>query len=182
MKLKKQTVIKTKRLSLHPFEYKDKHNMIDILTNEEVGKTFMVPVFEKEEQKTLLFESYLKLSNSTERFVYGIYLKENLIGFINDVGVENGEVEIGCVISPKFKGKGYATEVVTAVISEVFSCGYSTVLAGAFEGNFASIRVMQKCGMVKIDKEEIIEYRGKKYACVYYAKKKNKNFKKMKPF
>ena len=56
MKFNKQFVIHTQRLSLHAFEEKDKQNMIDILTNEEVGKTFMVPVFESEEQKNALFE------------------------------------------------------------------------------------------------------------------------------
>ena len=172
MKFKKQAVIYTQRLSLHAFECKDKQNMIDILTNEEVGKTFMVPVFESEEQKTALFERYVKLSNSTERFVYGIYLNESLIGFVNDVCVENGEVEIGYVIHPNFKGNGYATEAVTVAINEILDSGYSVVKAGAFEGNFASIRVMQKSGMKKIEQVDYVEYRGVSHRCVYYAKSK----------
>jgi RimJ/RimL family protein N-acetyltransferase len=172
MKFKKQSVIKTQRLSLHAFDKKDKQNMIDILTNEEVGKTFMVPVFESEEQKNALFERYVKLSNSTERFVYGIYLKDNLIGFINDVCVENGEVEIGYVIHPNFKGNGYATEAVTVAINEILNSGYSTVKAGAFEGNLASMRVMQKSGMKKIEQVDCVEYRGVSHRCVYYAKSK----------
>lgn len=48
--------------------------------------------------------------------------------------------------------------------------GYQSVKAGAFEENLVSIRVMEKCGMISIEQEDIIEYRGKKYRCIYYKK------------
>jgi RimJ/RimL family protein N-acetyltransferase len=44
---------------------------------------------------------------------------------IGDVGIhfmeDDGHVEIGYSIAPKFQGKGYATEAVTALISHIFS-------------------------------------------------------------
>ena len=50
-----------------------------------------------------------------------------------------------------------------------FEKGYSRVIAGAFEENPASIKVMKKSGMRKIKKEEDIEYRGRTHHCLYYA-------------
>ena len=46
--------------------------------------------------------------------------------------------------------------------------GFDCVRTGYFEENTASGRVMQKCGMHKIDLEEEIEYRGISHHCLYY--------------
>lgn len=56
-----------------------------------------------------------------------------------------------------------------AVISALMSSCYTTVTAGAFEHNLASIRVIQKCGLTRIDEEEDILYRGTTMHCVYFA-------------
>ena len=42
-------------------------------------------------------------------------------------------------------------------------------LQAFFEENIASKRVMEKCGMIPIGKEEYIEYRGVVHRCVYYS-------------
>ena len=49
--------------------------------------------------------------------------------------------------------------------------GFATVTAGAFEQNVASLRVMQKCGMVRLEKTDEIEYRGRVHTCIYYTTK-----------
>lgn len=77
-------------------------------------------------------------------------------------------IELGYVIHPAYQGKGYATEMLNAVLLDLKELGYIKVLAGAFEENIASIRVMEKCGMEKTDREEDIAYRGRKHHCVYY--------------
>jgi len=53
----------------------------------------------------------------------------------------------------------------------MFARGFSEVLAGAFEENLASMRIMEKSGMTRIEKTDEIEYRGKVHQCVYYSKK-----------
>lgn len=168
--MKKVPMITTERLSLCTIRDNDKEDMIALLTNEEIGKTFMVPDFKFREEEVKLFEGLKKLSESEERFVYGIYLGDKLIGFINDVELSETEVELGYVIHPEHKNKGYATEVLNACIDVLFSLGYSIVKAGAFEENLASMRVMEKCGMSRMEQEDSIEYRGKTHRCVYYKR------------
>ena len=53
------------------------------------------------------------------------------------------------MIAPAHQGKGFATEAVEACIEELFRMGFAHIRAGFFEGNVASCRVMEKCGMRK---------------------------------
>ena len=62
------------------------------------------------------------------------------------------------------------TRALKLAITELFSLGYREVITGAFDENGASIRVMEKAGMVKLDKIDEIDYRGKLHKCVYYHK------------
>ena len=167
-KLKPNAVIRTPRLILREIADGDKEDMLAILTSEEVGKTFMLPVFACREDAIPLFEKIKGLSAQTTRFVYGISLNGKLIGFINDVEIEDGRVELGYVIHPDYQNKGYATETLAAAIDALFQAGISVVEAGAFVHNLASMRVMEKSGMRRISRTDSIEYRGKTHACVYY--------------
>ena len=173
-KLKPNAVIRTPRLILREIADEDKEDMLAILTNEEVGKTFMLPVFACQEEAIPLFEKIKGLSAQNTRFVYGISLNEKLIGFINDVEIEDGRVELGYVIHPDYQNKGYATETLAAAIEALFQAGISTVETGAFEENLASMRVMEKCGMHPVSRTDSIEYRGETHACVYYQKTTHK--------
>ena len=55
--------------------------------------------------------------------------------------------------------------------AELFQKGCREILCGAFEENAASLRVMEKAGMQKLDKTEEIDYRGRLHRCVYYSMK-----------
>lgn len=83
--------------------------------------------------------------------------------------IDDEVIELGYVIHPTHKNMGYATEMLGAVIDELFRKGFSQVVTGAFQNNGASIKVMQKCGMVKISKEGDIRYQGVLRHCYYYA-------------
>lgn len=162
-------VIKTKRLEIKPYQDADKTLMIELLTNEEIKKTFMIPDFQTEEEAVSMFKKLQAFSYSDEHYVRGIYLNHQLIGFVNDVEIGDGVIELGYVIHPAQKNMGYATEMLKAVIDELFHKGFHQIVAGAFENNAASIKVMQKCGMVKILKEGDIRYQGVLHHCYYYA-------------
>ena len=58
--------------------------------------------------------------------------------------------------------------MLTEVIKELFAMGFTVVKAGAFEENPASMRVMEKSGMHRIQQEDTIEYRGKVHRCINY--------------
>lgn len=148
----------------------DLETMLDILTNDCVKQTYMLPDFPSREDAVPLFQRLVYLSGDSRRFVRGIYADETLVGFLNDVEIENGAIELGYVIHPRFQGNGYATEALGIAIGELFRLGFQAVITGAFRQNAASIRVMEKNGMTRIEKTEPIEYRGKTHICVYYTK------------
>lgn len=170
MKFEKIPEIYTDQLCLHAIRDKDREAMIELLTNTEISKTFIVPDFKSHEEAVRMFEILKTMSASDEHFVYGIYLNDQMIGFINDVDISENEMELGYVIHPNQKNKGYATEVLKKSMQIIFKSGYSTVKAGAFEENSASMRVMEKCGMIRTVQEDWIEYREEKHRCIYYRK------------
>ena len=148
----------------------DLETMLDILTNDCVKQTYMLPDFPSREDAVPLFQKLVGLSGDSRRFVRGIYADETLVGFLNDVEIENGAIELGYVIHPRFQGNGYATEALGIAIGELFRLGFQAVITGAFRQNAASIRVMEKNGMTRTEKTEPIDYRGKTHICVYYTK------------
>ena len=161
--------ITTKRLEIRPFKESDAQAMIRLLRNGEVAKTYMIPPLESDEAARPLFERFRTLSHDENRYVVGLFDGGNLVGFMNDVEREGSAIEMGYVISPEYWNQGYCTEALTAMIDTLFACGWETVFCGAFEENPASLRVMEKSGMVMIDRVDYIEYRGVKHRCLYRA-------------
>ena len=163
---------KTKRLTVRPFLDSDKDKMLEMLYDESIKKTYMIPDFESIEAAEKLFSAFMRLSIDESRFVGAICLDDEIIGFMNDTEIEGGSVEMGYVISPKYQNRGFCTEAMCGAIKYLFEKGFREVICGAFEENAASIRVMQKCGMKLLPKTDVIEYRGEKHNCIYYSIKK----------
>lgn len=168
MRIIKKKCIKTNRLILKQIQEEDLGSLIDILKNEEVTKTFMVPILSDEKMISLAKKiiAYSDILDDSH-FEYGINLNNKLIGFINDCGITEDEIEIGYVIHPLYHNNGYATEAVSLALAELKEMGFKKVIAAYFSSNIASLRVMEKCGMKKISYENEIEYRGKKHKCLY---------------
>jgi len=160
--------IKTQRLELRAIREIDRDNLIAIFTDDTVKQTYMVPDLESREASDRLFERISKLSERDDRYVYGIFYRDVLIGLVNDVEISEGTIELGYALHPNYYNRGFATEALSAVISYLFEIGFEKVIAGAFEENLASQRVMQKCGMHPISKTDQIDYRGKTHLCIYY--------------
>ena len=164
--------VNTKELEIRPFTESDVQAMGKMLTDNQIKRTYMIPDLESREAVERLFSRFLALSRTEGRYVAGVYLQDQLIGFINDVENDGVRIELGYVIAPTYQGKGYGTQMLSGVIEDLFCRGYQEVAAGAFEENAASIRVMIKSGMTKLPQEEDIEYRGQVHRCVYYSVKK----------
>lgn len=156
-------------IDLRPITDLDKELIIEIFKNGEVKETYMLPDYSSDEGYLTLFENFKKLSNDTRRYVRGIYLQDKLIGFINEVEKTEESIELGYVISPLYKGRGFATRALDLSINYLLSIGYKEIVCGAFETNLASIRVMEKAEMKKMLKTDRIEYRGKMHKCIYYS-------------
>ena len=165
-------MIETKRLTIKKIRECDQEACLDLLTNDIVKQTYMLPDFEKREEAISLFQRLQKMSVEDKRYVRGIYLNDYLIGYANEVEIIGNSVELGYLIHPDYHGRGYMTEALTALIPDLFARGFDEVVCGAFEENSASFRVMAKAGMTLLERSYELEYRGKVHRCVYYSRKK----------
>jgi len=162
----------TNRLKVRPMTAADREAILDLLTDEMVGKTYMLPEYAKREDAQPLFHRLVELSRDEKRYVAGVYLDGQFIGMMNETEIKDGSIEMGYAYLPAYYNRGFATEAFSGAIKYLFAQGFTTVLAGAFAENPASLRVMEKCGMVKQDYTDEIEYRGVTHTCVYYAASK----------
>lgn len=169
MEIREKEEVKAERLVLKPCVDGDREALAGLLMNEEIAKTFMVPDYPTKEQYLELADTLIGFSRieNVKHLVYGVFLDGEMIGFVNDCGFDEEEIEIGYVIHPDRKGRGYATEAVRAVIGDLWDMGFQKVTAGFFEENPASRRVMEKSGMVLNGRSDEGEYRGKIHKCYY---------------
>ena len=157
-------------LKLHDLEMTDKERLLAIFKDPLVSKYYMPPILKNKAAEDALFA---KIIEGPSLFV-GIYLDDELIGFINEDESTDDKIEIGYAPGADYQRKGYMQKALSLFMPRLFDKGYKTILAGAFKENRASLKVMQRCGMQKIAKEVDIEYRDKIYRCVYYALKLKK--------
>lgn len=161
--------LKTKRLTLKPMDLADRDMLVELLTDETVGKTYMVPDFSNRQAAEQLAERLCRLSGQEDRHMAGIYLGEVLIGLIHETETGEGWVELGYALLPRYHGFGYATEALTGTIGWLFDHGWQQVRAAAFAENLASLRVMEKSGMRATGEQEEIAYRGSVHRCLGFV-------------
>ncbi len=107
--------------------------------------------------------------------VYPAILKtgEN-IGYVQAVPLDGGVWEIGYHIAMPYTGKGYATEAVTAFLPVVMDLlGLDTIAGVCLADNFASRRVMEKCGFRKCF-EGVGPYQGEQRPICRYTFERNR--------
>ena len=154
-----ETILETKRLRIQPLTLEQFRLLIEgveKMENDLMLTPSHVPLDEhtqkamewlyNEAQKTP--EEYLWLTNwqiilKSENKSIGSADFKNLPG-------ENGEVEIGYGINSEYEGRGYMTETVEAMCKwALIQDGVKCVIAETEKDNYASQRVLQKCGMEK---------------------------------
>ena len=121
-------MIQTKHLTLKRMSQQDLESALNLLTNNTVKKTYMLPAFENREDAIPLFHRLLELGE--KRYIRGIYLNDNLIGYANEVEAIEKSIELGYLIHPDHHGKGYMTEALTALIPDLFALGYQSAAVG----------------------------------------------------
>lgn len=161
--------IKTDRLELKPIVQESLDDLAELLTDEQVKQTYMVPDFSARAEAEALARRLMDLSGKPERHVAGIYWGDALVGILNETESAADWIEVGYALLPRYHDRGFCTEALRGAIEWFFDRGYRQVLAGAFEENAASIRVMEKSGMTRLNRREEIAYRGRVHACVYYS-------------
>ena len=159
--------IQTERLELKPITRNSLDVLAELLCDETVTQTYMVPDFACAAEAMPLAKRLMALSEGYDRLVAGIYTGTELIGILNETESNAEYIELGYALLPLYHNQGYATEALRGAIGYCFSNGFQEVIAGAFEENPASLRVMIKSGMKKIDHTDEIPYRGKNHTCLY---------------
>lgn len=169
MKIRQTESIVTERLVLRPHTPEDRERLAEMLMDEKITETFMVPEYPSREKYLELADLLIRFSSIEDEahLEYGIYCGDELIGFVNDCGFDDGEIEIGYVIHPDYQNRGFASEAVKAVIDDLRRMGFPKITAGFFEENPASFRVMEKCGMKLNGESDEGEYRGVNHRCIY---------------
>lgn len=166
--------VRTPRLLIRPILAEDRADMLRLLADKQVAQTYMLPDFPDEAAVTKLFERLRTLSGESAHYIRALILDGHAVGMVNDTEIADGTIELGWLLLPAFHGQGLMTEAVRAIIADLFTQGFAQVTAGAFEDNIASIRVMEKAGMRRMDgRTDLIDYRGKSRRCVYYAARRD---------
>ena len=93
--IERKKLLVTKRLRLHSIEEDSRDQMMAILYNDRIKKTYMIPDFKTEADAEKMFQRFVSLSNDPNRYVYGVFFENRLIGFFNDVSNDNVEIEMG---------------------------------------------------------------------------------------
>lgn len=78
--------------------------------------------------------------------------RESLIAGAGYMGPPaGGSAEIGYSVIPSARQKGYATEIVSALVDRAFAIpSIGQVIAHTFDANAASIQVLLRCGFVRV--------------------------------
>lgn len=64
-----------------------------------------------------------------------------------------GEVRLGYMVAERQWGMGFATELLGGLIDWARVAGVASIVAGVARGNGASIRVLEKCGLTRVEDE-----------------------------
>ncbi len=145
--------ILTEHLVLRPFSISDAASMFENVHSDPMTAAAAdMPVFSDISQTVNYIQQRLDYYKRPRFYDWAVVLKESreAIGEINASysSFENA-ADIGYVIGKGFRNRGYASEALASVISFLFEEGISIVYGACAEDNTASMRVMEKAGMVR---------------------------------
>jgi len=141
--------LETARLRLRKVRAEDAQAIFENwASDDEVTKYITWPTHQSIEDTNRILSIWLKEYENEPCYRYGIERKEDgvLMGMIDVVGFFNGRPVIGYASGRAFWNNGYMTEALRAVVKELFSDGYETIVIEAIRENVGSNRVIQKAG------------------------------------
>ena len=149
----------TEHLVIRSFRDEDAQELYENHLDNEVRKWFPNECYADLEEARDAIGFYADcVRNGHLPYVLGVELKETgeLIGDtgISEVEGKPDEVEIGYCIGKKFRGRGYATELLNAVCGYVVSrFGIRVICGRVVHGNGASAKVLEKNGYQFVKEE-----------------------------
>lgn len=173
-------VLETERLVLRRITNDDVNEVFELRSNPETMKFIPRPLVKNNEEA---LEHIAMIEDKIVTNVginWGIYLKDSpkLLGIIGYYRMqpENHRAEIGYILLPEFHGKGIVPESVNRLITYGFDdLKLHSIEAVIDPENYASEKVLQKCGFVKeAHLKEAELYEGKFLDKVIYSLLDNK--------
>lgn len=141
--------IETERLNLRIISERDRVNFFELLCNSEL--LAYVSDAPSQEEIELQFTSRLQpwVLESQHWLTFSVFEKEsgNFVG-INGFKHHEGGASVGFIFLPQYQGFGYATESLGAVCELAQQLGIKELSANITKGNFASEKVVKKCGFI----------------------------------
>ena len=168
-------MFETERLIIRTFSKEDSFDVFECCNDFEVAKTTLGIPWPYTQQ---MASDWISKLSQRERlgtsYEYAICLKQNpqkIIGCIalTDINPNAKRAEMGYWVNRKHWGKGIATEAAKFMINFGFEkLGLHSIIARYFDINYASGRVMQKCGMKYVGTIRDHEFRFDRYYNVGY--------------
>ncbi len=145
-------IIATERLILRKMRCTDAKDMFEYACDSDVTKFLTWEPHSSPEYTKRYLGTVERAYKNRTFFDFAVVLKANskMIGScgFSSFDYDHNSCEIGYVLNPRYRGYGLMPEAVSAVIEFAFDClGAAEVTARFMEGNDASLRVMEKCGM-----------------------------------
>lgn len=170
--------IETQRLTITKFTM-DMAEAVHKESLDEDNRRFVPDeVFETVEEAAETVEFLMGVyENGNGPLVYPVTLKDGTyIGYVQAVPFDDGTWEIGYHIGKNYTKQGYATEALNAFLPVIMKqIGITEMTGICLAENFASVKVMERCGFAKLY-EGIGNYQGEqREICrfVYYLSPKD---------
>jgi ribosomal-protein-alanine N-acetyltransferase len=148
-----QPAIQTIRLILEPLAIDHVESLFTLTSDPEVAKyTSMFDLHSNKNETLKYIQKNLELFDKAEVIPWIVFEKVSgkIVGFVRflDFSILNARAEIGYAFVSSSWNKGYATEAAKALIDFGFkSLNLIRIQATVDPKNFASNRVLEKCGM-----------------------------------
>ena len=145
-------MISTARLVLRPFTLEDVPAIFAMSLEPALGRWIPDQVYRDEQHAEEVVRSLIELATHRDPrvkpFVLGIEEAGVLVGHVG-LSRARGSVEIGYAIAERLRGRGLATEAVSAMASWGLSAlGLPEILGIVATANVSSCRVLEKSGFV----------------------------------
>ena len=147
-----ENLFETEHLIVRPFRDGDAQQLYENHRDEDVRRWFPNECYADPEEAQDAIRFYVDcVNNGHLPFVLGVELKETheLIGDtgVSEVEGKPDETEIGYCIGKQYRGKGYASELLSAISGFVAArFGVKVIYGRVVHGNEASARVLAKNG------------------------------------
>lgn len=162
--------LKEGSITLDKITLDDANDYFLIASNPNITTSFMLDEVENITEAKSTIEDIISNYSDSEFYYFAIRLNGKLIGVMKSY--ESDYLELGYAINEDYWNKGYATIALKLVTDYFLSIDrIKKIILGAFSDNYASIRVMEKCGysFLGIKKDEFY-YKGKSRDIVYFGK------------